>query len=175
MPKSALMLKKRRFVKGTDLQDAEKLVSEIGRDFSPGITDAETMRALEDAEKLVSEIGRDFSPGITDAEPMRALAPGTRCSPLSAQDPPFSPPSQRPHASCARPPPSATIIPYAAEDHDLHHPGPFRHRAILAGSARRLRRLRLRPGWARPSHRISRRRRHSRTDRARARKPRRRA
>ena len=68
----------------------KKVVSEIGRDFSPGITGAESMRALENAEKVVSEIGRDFSPGITGAESMRALAPGTLFSPLSAQDPPFS-------------------------------------------------------------------------------------
>ena len=60
-------------------EDAEKVVFEIGRDFSPRIT-----------EKVVSEIGRDFSPGITGAESMRALAPGTRFSSLSAQDPPFS-------------------------------------------------------------------------------------
>ena len=31
------------------------------------------------AEKLASEIGRDFSPGTIDSEPTRALAPGT-CS-----------------------------------------------------------------------------------------------
>ena len=36
------------------------------------------MRALENAEKVVSEIGRDISPGITGAESMRALATGDK-------------------------------------------------------------------------------------------------
>jgi glutamate racemase len=66
-------------------EDAKKVVFEIGRDSSPGVTGAESMRALENAEKVVSEIGRDFSPGITGTESMRALAPET----LSSQDPRF--------------------------------------------------------------------------------------
>ena len=45
---------------------------------------------LEAAEKIASEIGRDFSPGITGAKSMRALAPGTLFSPLYAGDPPLS-------------------------------------------------------------------------------------
>ena len=53
--------------------------------------------AKEDAEKVVSGMGRDFSPGITGAESMRALAPATRFSPLSAQD---SPSSAAPEGRC---------------------------------------------------------------------------
>ena len=42
------------------------------------------------AEEGVLEIGRDFSPGITGAESERALAPGTCFSSRSAQDRPLS-------------------------------------------------------------------------------------
>src|ERR1035437_10008565 len=150
-------------------------VSEIGRDFSPGITGAESKRALAPGTRLsppsaqdppfsapsaapsaasqptpdvpasdvpvseipasdfpvseipvsdvpvsdvpasdvpVSEIGRDFSPGITGAESKRALAPGTRFSPPSAQDPPFSaPPAALSVASRPAVPVPCSLIP----------------------------------------------------------------
>ena len=68
----------------------------IGTGFSPSASAVKSRGALENAEKVVSEIGRDFSPGITSAESKRALAPGTRFSPLSEQDPTFSAPSLAP-------------------------------------------------------------------------------
>src|ERR1035437_675425 len=50
------VLKKSVRLKGTDLEVAEKLVSEIGRDFSPGMTDAESMWALAPGTTLLATL-----------------------------------------------------------------------------------------------------------------------
>jgi D-alanyl-D-alanine carboxypeptidase/D-alanyl-D-alanine-endopeptidase (penicillin-binding protein 4) len=56
---------------------AEEHASEIGRDFSPRITDRRSTGTSETVEELASEIGRDFSPGTASSRSTWVLAPGT--------------------------------------------------------------------------------------------------
>jgi hypothetical protein len=59
---------------GMTSQAAEKLVRAVGRDFSPSINTAESMRALQAAEKLDTEGGGGFNPRIKPTESTSALA-----------------------------------------------------------------------------------------------------